>query len=82
MLDDGFADVSAGLKYNIFKDSETQTIVSAGFTYEIPAGSPQAIQGNGDGEFNLFLSAGQQIWDGAHWMGATGFRLPANRAWE
>lgn len=82
VLDDGFADVSAGLKYNIFKDYESQTIVSAGFTFEMPVGTERAIQGNGDGEFNLFLSAGTEIWEGAHWISGAGFRLPANRALE
>lgn len=82
ILNDGFADVAAGLKYNIFKDVDSQTIVSVGTTFEMPIGSAQALQGNGDGEFHVFASAGTQLWQGAHWITGSGFRLPANRAAE
>lgn len=44
LLNDGFADVAAGLKYNIFKDVENQMIASVGATYEIPIGSAQTLQ--------------------------------------
>jgi hypothetical protein len=82
LVDDGFADVAAGLKYNLLRDPQTQTIWSVGATYELPAGSRRALQGNGDGEFHLFTTAGMEILDGMHWITASGFRLPANRAVE
>lgn len=60
-LDDGWADVSLGLKYNLWKDVDTQQILSVGGTFELPVGSPKALQGNGSGEFNLFGSYGSQF---------------------
>ncbi len=78
VADDGWADVGAGLKYLIYADPETQTLLSGGVTFEIPAGSTRALQGNGDGEFNLFLTGGTQLGDCWHYVTATGFRLPSS----
>jgi hypothetical protein len=78
ILDDGWADVAAGLKYNLYKDPCQQRILSAGFTYEMPVGTPKALQGNGDGEFNLFVTGGTQIGANGHYVSAAGIRLPAN----
>ena len=78
LLSDGFADVNAGLKYNLYKNYDTQTIVSTGFTYGIPLGSHQALQGKGNGEFNFFATAGQQIGENWHVLSAFGARIPAN----
>jgi len=78
VVQDGFADVSAGLKYNLFKDYDAQQIVSAGFTYALPIGSTQALQGRTDGEFNVFLTGGTQVLDSFHFLSATGFRLPVD----
>lgn len=78
VIDDGFADLALGLKYNLYKDPEAQQIVSAGFSYSIPVGSTQALQGRTDGEFHLYLTGGTQIFEDFHWISATGFRLPAD----
>lgn len=78
LLDDGWADVSLGLKYNLFKDPCKQQIVSAGLTYELPVGSTRALQGNGDGEFHLFVTGGTQLGENWHFISGSGFRLPAN----
>ncbi|MFO0919474.1 MAG: hypothetical protein U0872_14335 [Planctomycetaceae bacterium] len=80
VLSDGFADVMAGLKYNLFKDAETQSILSTGLTYELPVGSTRALQGRGDGEFHLFLTGGTEFLPNWHWVSGSGFRLPANMA--
>ncbi len=48
-----------------------------GFTFEMPVGTPKALQGNGDGEFNLFVTGGTQIMDNGHWISAAGIRLPS-----
>lgn len=79
-LDDGWADVSLGLKYNLFKDVESQRILSVGSTYELPIGSRQALQGNGSGEFNLFAAYGQQIGDWNHFLTTAGVRLPTDKS--
>jgi hypothetical protein len=49
-------------------------------TFELPIGSHRALQGNGDGEFNLFLTGGAEFWGDCHWISATGFRLPTDTA--
>jgi hypothetical protein len=77
-LDDGWADVGAGVKYLLFADPETQQLVSTGVTFEIPGGSTRALQGNGDGEFNLFLTGGTQLGDSFHWVSCAGLRLPSD----
>jgi hypothetical protein len=82
LIDDGWADVAVGLKYNLFADYERQRLVSAGLTYELPVGSTQTQQGNGDGLFNLFLTAGTQLGNNNHWVSAAGLLLPADRAEE
>ncbi|QDU31355.1 hypothetical protein ETAA8_65110 [Anatilimnocola aggregata] len=81
-LDDGWADVSLGLKYNLWKDCCCQRILSVGATYELPVGSTQALQGNGDGEFNLFASYGALFGDSNHFLTTLGLRLPTDRSEE
>jgi hypothetical protein len=61
LIDDRWADVSAGLKYNLYRDSYRQQLLSAGLVYELPVGSTRALQGNGDGLFNLFLSMNREL---------------------
>ena len=78
LIDDGWADVAAGLKYNLIRNTQERYLVSTGMVYEIPAGSTRALQGNGGGEFNLFLTAAAEIMPKWHWVSASGFRLPAN----
>jgi hypothetical protein len=80
LLANGFMDVNAGLKYNLFKDVANQTLVSTGFTYGIPLGSHQTLQGKGNGELNFFLSGGQQIGENWHVLSTFGARIPANNS--
>ena len=79
LVRDGWADVSAGLKLNVYKDVSTQTIVSVGSTFEMPFGSPRTLQGNGDGEFNFFATAGSEIATDWHYLTAAGWRLPVDQ---
>jgi hypothetical protein len=78
LIDDGWADVAAGLKYNLFADPMTQRILSTGFHYEMPVGTPRTFQGNGDGEFHLYLTGGAEVLEYGHWLSASGFRLPSD----
>jgi hypothetical protein len=75
---DGWANLAAGLKYNLYKDAAEQQILSIGATYQIPTGTPAALQGNGDGEFNIFATGGLQIGECWHFISASGFRLPSD----
>ncbi len=86
VLDSGYADVAAGLKYNLYRDACAGRLLSTGFTYEIPMGSNRSLQGNGNGEFHFFVTGGTRIGDKAHWISASGLREPAdtnleNRIW-
>ena len=76
--DEGWADIAAGLKYNVLWDLDTPSVWSVGAIYEITAGSRDILQGNGDGEFHLFLSGTRQLGCYTNWMTGTGFRLPVN----
>ncbi len=76
LLDDGWADVAAGLKYNVIQDCPSQTLLSVGATYEIPMGTSRALQGNGDGEVHLFATGGTELFPHAHYVTGSGFRLP------
>ncbi len=82
LIDDGWLDVNAGLKYNLYKDYSKQQILSVGATIDIPVGSTRTLQGNGDGEFHLFATGGAQLGDDWHVLSASGFRLPADTSAE
>lgn len=77
-LDDGWADVSLGLKYNLWKDVECQRILSVGAVYEMAVGSTQALQGNGSGQFHLFASYGAEFREVNHFLTSAGFLLPTD----
>jgi len=79
LVQDGWADVTAGLKYNIIQDAREGNLLSTGFSYMMPVGSNRTLQGSrGDGEVNLYLSAGKRIGDKSHYVASTGFRLPVD----
>ncbi|MCC9606693.1 hypothetical protein LOC68_16575 [Blastopirellula sp. JC732] len=82
LIDDGWADVAAGLKYNLYKDPFNQRLLSAGFTYEMPVGSTRTLQGNGDGVFDIFLTGGAQFGYNNHFLSTTGFLLPCDKSAE
>ncbi len=76
VFDSGFADINAGLKYNLYRDVCKGRLLSIGGTFEAPTGSNKALQGNGNGELNLFVSGGTRIGEKAHWISASGLRQP------
>ncbi|MAT68513.1 MAG: hypothetical protein CMJ58_03220 [Planctomycetaceae bacterium] len=78
LIRDGWADVAAGLKYNLIRNVRDQRLLSAGLTYEMPVGSRRTLQGNGNGEFHLFLTGGTEFLDYGHWLSASGLRLAAD----
>ncbi|MEZ6064674.1 MAG: transporter [Planctomycetaceae bacterium] len=79
VTDDGWADLAAGLKLNLWSCPEEQFLLSTGFTFEFPTGQTRALQGNGHGEFNLFVTGGWEILENVHWLSAAGVRLPSDR---
>ena len=82
LVDDGWADVAIGLKYLLFADPCTQRLLSAGVSYELPVGTPRALQGNGNGEFHLYLSGAALLRERWRWISGSGFRLPSDPADE
>lgn len=79
LLNDGWAAVTAGLKYNLYRNTNTGTLLSTGFTYEIPMGSRRSLQDVADGEFHTFVSGGQRLFDGnAHLLSTFGWRQPVD----
>jgi hypothetical protein len=76
---DGWADVAAGLKYNLIRDPDAQFLLSTGLTFELDVGSHKVFQGRGNGEFHLFTTAGKGFGKRTHWLTASGFRLPSDQ---
>ncbi len=77
LVDDGWLDLAAGLKFALLADTQAPRLLSVGLTYELPTGSTQALQANGNGMFNLVLSGGlrQGRWQA---LSASGLILPAD----
>ncbi len=82
LVDDGWADVAVGLKYLLLADACRQRLLSVGVSYELPVGTPRALQGNGDGEFHLYLTGAALLADRWRWISGSGFRLPSDPAAE
>ncbi len=79
LLDDGWAAVTAGLKYNLVRDVCKGRLVTVGANYELPVGSQRALQDVGDGEFHLYITLGQRLLCGdAHFLTSFGYRVPVN----
>lgn len=76
--DDGWADIGIGFKYLLWADCCRQQLLAGGVTFELPTGSQRSLQGNGDGEFNIFLSGGARLFDGLNWLATGGVRIPTN----
>lgn len=81
VIEDGWADINLGLKYNLLANPQTQRLLSVGMRYELPVGSTRAMQGNGGGMFDLFVTGGFALRK-MHVISASGLLLPANRASE
>ncbi len=82
LVNDGWADLSAGLKFTLRRDVERQRLVSAGFMFEMPTGEADALQGNGNGELNLFMTGARKFGCRVHGVSATGIRVPMNNTDE
>jgi len=80
LSDSGWVDVSAGVKYAIIDSDKHQFILTPGVKYEIPVGNTGVFQGNGDGEFDIFVSTAKS-WnclglENLRTLGSVGLRLP------
>ena len=65
----------------VVRDPKCGRIASVGLTYELPVGSRRTLQDIGDGEFHLFATGGQRLWDGnGHLLSSLGYRFPVDDA--
>lgn len=71
----GWADLGFGLKYAAVDDEENQLLITPGLKLELPSGSGGIFQNNGDGEWNVFVSAMKGFND-LHFTGSVGARIP------
>jgi len=78
LIDDGWADISAGLKYTLYRDACRGRMLSAGARFETYSGTPRTLQGNGDGVFDFFLSGGSRLGSCNHYLTSAGFILPVD----
>jgi hypothetical protein len=72
ILQDGWGDIGAGLKYSLYRDASAGRLLSAGVSFEAPSGSRAALQGNGDGVFDFFLTGGTRVGSQSHWLSTVG----------
>ncbi len=78
---DGWADIGGGIKYALIDDKANQFILTPGLKYEAATGNQRVFQGNGKGEFNIFVSA-EKGWDQFHLTGTFGGRVPVEMSRE
>ncbi len=71
----GWADLAAGLKYAVIRDDANQFQLTPGFTVTLPTGNEKVFQGNGKGEWNVFVSAIKGFGD-FHASANVGARVP------
>ena len=71
----GWADLGFGLKYAAVDDEENQLLITPGLKLGLPSGSGGIFQNNGDGEWNVFVSA-MKGFDDLHFTGSVGARIP------
>lgn len=59
--DEGFTDISGGLKYAFYDNPEERIMLTGGLLYEDTSGDKDVLQGNGSGMWRPFLSG---LWGG------------------
>jgi hypothetical protein len=72
---DGWADIAAGVKYALVDDKQNQFILTPGLKFELPTGNRRVFQGNGNGEWDVFVSS-MKGFDDFHITGSLGVRVP------
>lgn len=72
---DGWADIAAGFKYALIDKRDAEFILTPGVTFEIPTGNERVFQGNGHGEWNVFVSAAKGFGN-LHLTANAGGRIP------
>lgn len=71
----GWADLAAGFKYALVDNADQQLLITPGVTITIPTGDDEVFQHDGEGEWNVFVSAAKGF-DKLHVLGNVGVRIP------
>lgn len=80
-VDDGWANLAAGLKYAVLYQPEIQHVMSVSAVVEVPTGNTGVFQGTGDGALNLILSD-VKLWGRWQFAGGIGAHIPFNTGAE
>ena len=78
LIQNGWADIGAGLKYSLLRDTYNGRLLSGGMRFETSSGRRASLQGNGDGVFDFFLSGASRMGANSHYMTSAGFILPVD----
>ncbi len=78
LIQNGWADIGAGLKYSLYRDACAGRLLSGGVRFETYSGRRRTLQGNGDGVFDVFMSGATRIGSQGHYMTSSGFILPVD----
>lgn len=76
--ENGFANVTPGFKYAFLQDGDAGQIGTVGLRYEIPLGSDEVFQGEGDGFVNPFVSGAVALCETTSLIAASGLRIPVD----
>lgn len=79
--EDGWADIAGGFKYALIDKRDAEFILTPGFTFEVPTGNERVFQGNGKGEWNVFVSTAKGFGN-LHLTANAGARIPNNMKQE
>jgi hypothetical protein len=70
----GITDIMMGAKYTFLRDTRSESLLAAGFSFDIPVGSSSVLAGSGSG-ITPYLSYGQGFLDNWHFLATTGYRI-------
>ncbi len=71
----GWADTGFGMKYMVIDDEADQFVLTPGIGFAPPWGAKKILFGEGNGEWNFFVSA-EKGWGNFHLTAKLGLRLP------
>jgi hypothetical protein len=77
--DEGWADLAAGLKFNLWNDAINRCAVSLGTVYEAHQGTRDISQGGSGGIVDLYLTTAKACGN-LHLITTAGFDLPVDRS--
>lgn len=75
--EEGFANVGGGFKYAFHLDAVNRAATSASVMFELPIGSDDVFQGEGDGNLNITLQT-LKLHDRWQFAGAAGIQIPVD----